>query len=129
MREVPGSYTGTCMCMSISNLRDCALKSETDVAWGEYYRKGMVQGRALLDHESSDEKDKQVVQPAVVPPQEQPQNVEQQQSRKKRKRSRTRAQRKQKKAAKLASDLQSMQIKMEVMDSDYEFEWEEVPQQ
>eukprot|EP00884_Botryococcus_braunii_P019109 jgi/Botrbrau1/5882/Bobra.0366s0060.1 len=87
---------------------------------------GNLEGRALLDHESSDEKDKQVVQPAVVPPQEQPQNVEQQQSRKKKKRSRTRAQRKQKKAAKLASGMQSMEIKMDVMESDCEFDWEDM---
>jgi hypothetical protein len=47
--------------------------------WRQYYKKGMVQGRALLDHESSDEKEKQIEQSAIVQPQELPQNLQQQQ--------------------------------------------------
>eukprot|EP00884_Botryococcus_braunii_P010457 jgi/Botrbrau1/19412/Bobra.0338s0039.1 len=88
---------------------------------------GDLEGRALLDHESSDEKEKQIEQSAVIQPQEQPQNLQQQQPKKK-KRSRTRAERREKKAAKMVADLQSLEIKKEIMDSDYEFEWEEVQQ-
>ena len=82
----------------------------------------MVQGRALLDHESSDEREKLVEQPAVVHPQDEQQQPQGVQQPKKKKRGRTRAERKAKKTARMANDMQSLQIKREIMDSDYEFE-------
>eukprot|EP00884_Botryococcus_braunii_P002281 jgi/Botrbrau1/12053/Bobra.0295s0008.1 len=77
---------------------------------------GDLEGRALLDHESSDEREIPIEQSQAVQPQD-----EQQQQSKKKKRGRTRAQRKARKTAKMAEDMQSLQIKREVMDSDYEF--------
>jgi hypothetical protein len=69
-------------------------------------------GEALLDHESSDEREMQV-EVAV----EQPKSAPTQVLKKKKTRGRTRGERKAKKAAKIAADLQSLGIKKELMES------------
>jgi hypothetical protein len=75
-------------------------------------RKGMVKGRALLDHESSDEREMQV-EVAV----EQPESAPTQVLKTKKNRGGTHGERKAKKAAKIAADLQSLGIKKELMES------------
>jgi hypothetical protein len=104
-----------CLLLPYEQFGECALRQGCvhELCNGnECDRKGMVQGRALLDHESSDEREMQV-EVAVEQPKLPPTQV----LKKKKTRGRTRGERKAKKAAKIAADLQSLGIKKELMES------------